>query len=45
MFNIDPQKLRSFYDLVKEKLLGPPWNVNVYNSTTWHVRTLIIIQH
>ena len=44
MFNMDPQKLRSFYDLVKEKLLDPPWKINVYNITTWKVRTNSIVQ-
>ena len=31
-----------FFELVKQKLMEAPWNLNVYESSTWKVRAVQI---
>jgi len=38
---MDGLKEAAFYELIKKKLLEPPWNLNVYNSTVWQVSILL----
>ena len=30
-------KEEAFIELVKEKLMDPPWNFNAYNNSSWNV--------
>ena len=37
--HLDGINEEAFYELVKMKLMDPPWNYNAYNSNTWEVGT------
>ncbi|KAI0237466.1 hypothetical protein LSAT2_012004 [Lamellibrachia satsuma] len=43
--HMDGLKEAAFYELIKQKLLEPPWNLNVYNSTVWKGSLPSLILH
>ncbi|KAI0235251.1 hypothetical protein LSAT2_014230 [Lamellibrachia satsuma] len=43
--HMDGLKEAAFFELIKSKLLEPPWNLSVYNSTIWQGSLPSLILH